>query len=122
MKRILTVVLVVLLQAGPASAHRHPAGLHPQRELVHQYVVQYFPANQVHHAMRVANCESGFDPGAIHHNRNGTHDYGVFQLNSGGTMQSLGLTPASAMDPETNIAAAYRLWRKRGWSPWVCSA
>lgn len=72
-------------------------------------------------AVRVAHCESKLDPGARHRNRNGTVDYGVFQLNSGGTLQALGLTARSALDPGTNINAAYRLWQMRGWRPWTCA-
>lgn len=72
-------------------------------------------------AVRVAHCESKLNPGARHRNRNGTVDYGVFQLNSGGTLQSLGLTARSALDPGANINAAYRLWRMRGWRPWTCA-
>ena len=45
----------------------------------------------------------------------------VFQLNSGGTMQGLGLSAADALDWRANFAAARRLYLRRGWQPWVCS-
>lgn len=71
-------------------------------------------------AVRVARCESTLRPDARHRNRNGTVDWGVFQLNDGGTLQALGLTRQEALDPEANIDAAYRLWRRYGWRRWAC--
>lgn len=73
------------------------------------------------HARRIVACESSWNPGAKHRNRNGTTDYGLFQLNDGGTLQSLGLTRAEALDPVANVRAAHRLYLRRGWEPWACS-
>ena len=73
------------------------------------------------HARRIVACESSWNPGAKHRNRNGTTDYGLFQLNDGGTLQSLGLTRAEALDPVANVRAAHRLYLRRGWKPWACS-
>lgn len=65
-------------------------------------------------AVRIARCESGFDP--LAKNRSSTA-FGVFQfLNS--TWGGTGIAKTS--DPRLQIEAAYRLWRARGWSPWVC--
>ena len=75
----------------------------------------------VNEALRIAHCESKLNPSAVGGpNKAGTYDYGVFQLNSGGTYQSLGLTKAQALDYKLNIKAAYRLYRRRGWRPWTC--
>ena len=71
-------------------------------------------------ALRIAHCESRLNPSAVHRNRNGTKDWGTFQLNDGGTLQSLGLTRAQALDYQLNIQAAYRLYKMRGFRPWVC--
>lgn len=72
-------------------------------------------------AVRVAHCESRLTARAVGGpNKDGTYDYGVFQLNNGGTMQGLGLRKREALDAATNIDAAYRLWKRRGWQPWSC--
>lgn len=73
------------------------------------------------HARRIVACESTWNPHARHRNRNGTVDYGLWQLNDGGTLQSLGLTRAMALDPVASTKAAYRLYKRRGWQPWTCS-
>lgn len=65
-------------------------------------------------AVRIARCESGFNPHA--QNRRSTA-YGLYQfLNS--TWKGTGIQKTS--DPSLQIEAAYRLWRARGWQPWVC--
>ncbi len=50
----------------------------------------------------IAKAESRFDPTAINHNRNGTVDVGLMQINSLWTEQ-LGETWASLHDPCTNV-------------------
>ena len=55
-------------------------------------------------ALAVAQQESSFNPNATATNKNGSTDYGVFQINSS-NLSSLGLNPTSVMDPSTNIDA-----------------
>jgi hypothetical protein len=89
---------------------------------------QVFPANLAAQATRVAQCESSLRADAVNHNTNGTEDLGIFQLNTGGTLQGL-LTalgyPAAdvnqAYDPGFNARAAYLLYQQRGWEPWYSS-
>lgn len=65
-------------------------------------------------AVRIAYCESKFNP--LAQNRRSSA-YGIFQfLNS--TWKGTGIPKTS--DPGLQIEAAYRLWRARGWQPWVC--
>lgn len=60
-------------------------------------------------ALAIAQQESGFNPSALNTaNRNGTSDYGVFQINDI-NLPALGLTPTTAMDPATNINAGVSL-------------
>lgn len=59
-------------------------------------------------ALGIAAHESGFNPNATHLNSNGTTDYGVMQLNDS-VLQTYGLTPAQALDPQTNINTAVSL-------------
>jgi hypothetical protein len=96
-------------------------------------VRRYFPADQVGNAMAVVTCESDqqwWQRGAVNHD--GTRDWGLFQLNDGGTLQGalarLGLHPSSmraaqlmALNPTINARAAQVIYRDRGWSPWVCA-
>jgi hypothetical protein len=46
-----------------------------------------FPDSIENKAIRVARCESGLNPIAVGLNTNGTKDVGVFQFNTGGTLQ-----------------------------------
>jgi soluble lytic murein transglycosylase-like protein len=59
-------------------------------------------------ALGIASHESGFNPTATHTNTNGTTDYGVMQLNDT-VLQTYGLTPAQALDPQTNIDTSMKL-------------
>ena len=115
LRPIAAAAALTLCTATPADAH------HVDPATVKARIFDVFGPVAGPHAIAIARCESEFDPHARHRNRNGTIDYGVFQLNSGGTLQSLGLTPATALDWGANIDAAHRLYRARGWKPWVCS-
>jgi peptidoglycan hydrolase-like protein with peptidoglycan-binding domain len=72
-------------------------------------------------ALRVARCESSYNEIAINRNTNGTRDYGVFQLNDGGTLQGLGGNAHSALYASSNISMAHTLYLQRGWQPWSSS-
>lgn len=79
-------------------------------------------------AVRVATCESHFDATANHTDSDGTHDLGIFQLNTGGTAQELlGLTNHPTTDlslafaPVWNVRAAALLYSRDGWHPWSCA-
>jgi len=86
-----------------------------------QTIAMVFPEEVRADAIKVANCESSLLDHASNRNRNGTHDWGIFQLNDGGTLQRLGGNAAKAKDPLWNIKAAYILYQDRGWQPWVCA-
>ncbi|MFR0352235.1 peptidoglycan-binding protein [Streptomyces sediminimaris] len=81
---------------------------------------QTFPSNLEDKAVRIARCESGLNEIAVGRNNNGSRDFGVFQFNNGGTLQSYLGTTSRALDAPQNIAAAYRLYQARGWQPWTC--
>lgn len=96
-------------------------------------VRKYFPAAEVTNAMAVSRCESGHRNAVGAVNGNGTRDYGIFQVNDGGTLQaalrSIGepyssITEArqKALNAELNVRMARALWDSRGWQPWVCAA
>lgn len=85
-----------------------------------------FPESIANKAVRVARCESGLNPIAVGLNTNGTNDVGVFQFNTGGTLQEYlpgrdnGEKIDRALSSADNIHAAYNLYRARGWQPWTC--
>lgn len=74
----------------------------------------------VEYAQAIVQGESGGDPtSAPKANTNGTRDYGLFQLNTGG--QGAGLSVPQLLDPHTNIdvgikpvAAAYKAGSSQG--------
>ena len=114
MKKLSVLIAIILgtsmVQMKPSSASsRAIAAIHAT-----------WPASLAPRAIRIARCESGLNPRAVNsRNRNGTTDWGLFQLNDGGTMQSV--LRGSWSNPVHNSRAAYRLYRQRGWGPWVCS-
>jgi transcriptional regulator with XRE-family HTH domain len=63
------------------------------------------------HAVAIADCQSLLDPLHILPNTNGTRNWGLFQI-SDARLRELGGTPRKALDPEWNIQAAYRLWKR----------
>ncbi|MCU0299996.1 MAG: hypothetical protein MUF35_00140 [Candidatus Nanopelagicales bacterium] len=92
-----------------------------------------FPANQVGNAMAVARCESGHANRVGRENPNGTRDFGVFQINDGGTIQAalkairvpyadIAEAREKALDPVLNVRMARAIWDARGWQPWVCAS
>lgn len=96
-------------------------------------VKKYFPADEVTNAMAVARCESGLRNAVGALNGNGTRDYGIFQINDGGTLQAalrrigenytdISDARVRALDSELNVRMAAVLWEARGWQPWVCAA
>ena len=71
-------------------------------------------------ALRISWRESRLLPNVVNDkNTNGTNDWGLFQLNDGGTLQYAGGTPdVSALRPRWNVRAAARLISDVGWGPW----
>jgi hypothetical protein len=83
--------------------------------------------------MAVARCESGHANRVGQTNPNGTRDFGVFQINDGGTIQAalravgvsyddISEARARALDPALNVRMARAIWDARGWQPWVCAS
>lgn len=69
------------------------------------------------YAVKIAKCESSMNPKAINtKNRNGSVDYGLFQINS-----VHGYTANYLLDADNNLRIARELFDRQGWRPWVCS-
>ena len=97
-----------------------------------------FPAEEADRAVEVARCESNLDPSVDNRgkNSNGTVDWGLFQLNDGGTLQRIfrhleGRDPVdvqeaqqAALNPYWNVIGArwYALVDPAGgWRRWRCA-
>lgn len=73
---------------------------------------------KVDKALSIMRCESGGNPNAISR----TNDYGLFQLNAPTWIGKYGLTYSNIRNPETNVYAAYRIYKNRNnFSAWVCN-
>lgn len=65
-------------------------------------------------AVAVCGAESGFRVKAKNVAKNGTSDCGLFQINS-----IHGYKEEDMYAPELNVQAAYKLYKRRGFQPWV---
>lgn len=118
---------------GATGGGAIPSGRATSTAEVLSLVRRSFPDSEVGNAMAVSRCESGHRNVVGAANGNGTRDYGVFQINDGGTLQAaltrIGIAYSSvtdarskALDPELNVRMARVIWQSRGWQPWVCAA
>lgn len=91
-------------------------------------IAEHFPADQVDRACEIADCESGFDPGAV----SDSNDHGLFQLHAGNPRFPGGWQAAferltgelffhAVYDPALNVEFAAWLHAQSGWQPWVCA-
>jgi hypothetical protein len=76
----------------------------------------YWPSQQVHNAVAVSGCESGFLTGAWAYL--GEDSRGLWQLNVEAHPE---LLLYDLFDPQINAYWAYDLWRRQGWGPWTCA-
>lgn len=77
---------------------------------------QVFPESQWGNATIIIKNESSGNPNNIGGpNKNGTYDYGCFQINKG--LQSYG---EKIFDPTFNAKIALGKWQSSGWYPWKC--
>ncbi len=99
---------------------------------IQKLVRKYFPSDQLGNAMAISACESVHRDVEGTENSDGTTDWGVFQLNDGGTLQgaldAIGVSYSStteaqklALETDINVKAAASLYREQGWAPWVCA-
>lgn len=87
------------------------------KDEIKQYI-EYVFGEHADEAFKVLECENKtLNPRATNHNRNGSIDRGIFQLNSkywGGEEN---------FDPKTNIDKAYKIFNNHNktWEAWTCS-
>ena len=73
-----------------------------------------WPRDSLSDAVRVAGCESSWDPQAIGQ----AGEVGLFQIHG----VHAGRVPAGGdlKDPVTNARVALDIWMQEGWNPWSC--
>lgn len=83
-------------------------------------IAKYFPKEQQQNALRIMSKENGAgDPKRVSApNKNGSRDYGLFQLNDKAQGKRVGYDLEQFKDPETNVRIAYQIWSEQGWRPW----
>lgn len=81
---------------------------------IDQYIYEVF-GEDYQDAKTILSCENkGLNPNAVNHNRNGSIDEGIFQINTIHGQKDM-------FDYRKNIDFAYKLMKKGGWSQWSCS-
>jgi hypothetical protein len=86
-----------------------------EKQQIIEYITQVFKEDAPD-AFNILHCENRqLNPKAVNHNRNGTRDLGIFQLNDaywGGEEN---------FDWKTNIDKAHKIFKNGGWRQWSCS-
>lgn len=103
-----TVVITSEAPTPPAAPLEPPAGGESLEAQFRAAVERYFPASEWATAMRVAWCESRYQPWAT----NGEHT-GVFQV----TARFHGAVPS---DIDGQVQQAAGIVAREGWQPWSC--
>lgn len=89
-----------------------------EHEAIVAYIKQVF-GDQSDNAFKILSCENAkLNPKAINHNRNGSTDHSIFQVNSIHTKR---YGDAFKTDWKANIDVAYKIYQASGWSAWSCS-
>lgn len=71
---------------------------------------------QIVDALRVAGCESGWQPRAM----GSAGEQGLFQIHPVHFWRFRERGGSSPMDPVANAAVALEIWTEEGWAPWTC--
>ena len=82
--------------------------------------IGFFFQEHTSDALKVANCESSMNPGAV---SPGGGNHGLFQINSvhrAAFEQRTGESFSKVYDPWWNTMYARMLFDDQGWGPWSC--
>jgi hypothetical protein len=85
-------------------------------------ISKYFTAEDVNRAIRVAWCESRFNPTSTNHETGGTGLFHHLPEFWPQRAEAAGFAGAEATDAEANVAAAaYAVYEEGGWAVFNCS-
>ncbi|XP_069936512.1 lysozyme C-like [Cherax quadricarinatus] len=121
----LLVIAVVEVLVGPSSAKVYKkcemAGI-LERQL-------RLPRDQIKNFVCIAQYESGFNTAALNRNKNGSKDYGIFQINSmywchddtKGKSNSCGIQCKDLLSDNlgTAVTCAQKILKSQGYKAWV---
>ena len=109
-----TPQLAVLEPAIMPTATPQPT----QKQEIIDEIVRVF-GEEAPNAFNVLHCENrGLRPDAINHNRNGSTDHSIFQINS---IHIKRFGNKFVTDWKENIRVAHVLQQEQGWRIWSCS-
>lgn len=95
-----------------------PAPSLSEKQEVMNYIIEVF-GDDADRAIGVAKCESGLRKKAFNGaNKNGTADYGVFQVNS---VHEKRFGQGFMIDWKENVRVAKKIFDEQGFRPWVCA-
>ena len=100
--------------ARPSGTPFQRSGALDQIE-VRQLVERHFQGDEVNRAMRVAWCESGFNPSLVDATTGAT---GLFPIDPETWRRLAGASDPT--DPERNVRVAALIVAERGWTYWAC--
>jgi len=78
-----------------------------------------FPAKAIPSMLQIAHCESSFSATAENMNRDGSVDFGLFQINER-NWGGYNVTKTELSDPYNNARCAYQIWQRQGYGAWGC--
>lgn len=85
---------------------------------IEKYICEKWGAYDCKAAIAIARAESKMKEDAIHANKNGTVDIGIFQINSV-HFGKVGCSLRELAVAESNVDCAYFIWEQQGWKPWA---
>ena len=90
--------------------------IHDKRELEAVLNAAEWPPSLHPEALRIAGCESGWDPHAI----GSQGEVGLFQIHG---VHAWRVPPQGDLrNPVVNAQVALEIWRAEGWEPWTCAS
>lgn len=112
-----------LVSASPSVVSYYqvelPREYQDEKHEILDYIVHKFGRDAADAITIVRKCEnSKFDQKATNHNRNGSIDYGIFQIND---IHEPRFGDEFKTSWKANVDVAYEIFEERGWEAWACS-